>query len=126
LNGFKEFENYVSAFFLHFHQFLETGSRAKIRISGSGTCKKSDGGTDGSAQRHLTENDILREVNFPDFEKGGEQGGKRDGVWEGVGVGVACRIVQTSSNRRSFLAEKKKDKKEIKEKRNFLACWEVL
>ena len=126
MNGFKEFENYVSAFFLHFHQFLETGSRAKIRISGSGTCKKSDGGTDGSAQRHLTENDILREVNFPDFEKGGEQGGKRDGVWEGVGVGVACRIVQTSSNRRSFLAEKKKDKKEIKEKRNFLACWEVL
>ena len=72
----------------------------------------------------------MREVNFPDFEKGGEQGGKRDGVWEGVGVGVACRIVQTSSNRRSFLAEKKKDKKEIKEKGNLLdcakiACWEV-
>ena len=70
----------------------------------------------------------MREVNFPDFEKGGDQGGKRDGVWEGVGV--ACRIVQTSSNRRSFLAEKKKDKKEIKEKGNFLAraeiaCWKV-
>ena len=66
----------------------------------------------------------MREVNFPDFEKGGDQGGKRDGVW--VWLDVACRIVQTSSNRRSFLAEKKKDKKEIKEKRNFLACWEVL
>ena len=70
----------------------------------------------------------MREVNFPDFEKGGDQGGKRDGgrVWEDV----ACRIVQTSSNRRSFLAEKKKDKKEIKEKGNLLdcakiACWEV-
>ena len=46
------------------------------------------------------------------------------------GVGVACRIVQTSSTRRSFLAEKRKDKKEIKEKGNLLArakiaCWVV-
>ena len=65
----------------------------------------------------------MREVNFPDFEKGGDQGGKRDGVW--VWLDVACRIVQTSSNRRSFLAEKKKDKKEIKEKGNSLALAKI-
>ena len=64
----------------------------------------------------------MREVNFPDFEKGGIKE-EREMVFGWVGV--ACRIVQTSSNRRSFLAEKKKDKKEIKEKGNFLACWEV-
>ena len=66
----------------------------------------------------------MREVNFPDFEKEGSKE-EREMVFGRVWVGVACRIVQTSSNRRSFLAEKKKDKKEIKEKGNFLACWEV-